>query len=74
MLAKHPDDRYGSAEALLADLNEIKSSARSTETFGLAAVTDGGALEPTRFKWLSPVSAVLMVLLVAVLVVVLGQR
>ncbi len=74
LLAKHPDDRYGTAEALMADLNDIKSLARSTETFGLAAVTDGGALEPTRFKWLWPVAAVLLVLLVAVLVVVVGQR
>ncbi len=74
LLAKHPDDRYGSAEALMADLNEIKSSARSTETFGLDVVTDGGALETTRPKWMWRVAAVLLVLLVAVLVVVLGQR
>ncbi len=74
LLAKHPDDRYGSAEALLTDLNEIKSSGRATDTFGLEAVTDSGPLETTRPKWLWPVAAVLLVLLVAVLVVVLGQR
>ena len=74
LLAKHPDDRYGTAEALLADLNEIKSSARSTETFGMDAATNGGALETTRLKWILPVAGVLFLLLVAVLVVVLGQR
>ena len=74
LLAKHPDDRYGSAEALMADLNEIKSSARSTETVGLDVVTDGGALETTKPKWMWRVAAVLLVLLVAVQVVVLGQR
>ena len=74
LLAKHPDDRYGSAEALLADLKEIKSLARSTDTFGLDAVTGSGAFETTRPKWLWHVAAVLLVLLVAVLVVVLGQR
>ncbi len=75
LLAKHPDDRYGTAEALLADLNEIESAARSTETFGLDVVTDAGAVERRRLpQWVWPVAAVLLVVLIAVVVVVLGQR
>ncbi len=77
-LAKHPDDRYGSAVELLQELEEIASSSRKTDTFGKAPASsqeyavsiarDGG---PS--KWLLASLALLLVVVVAVAVVLLGS-
>jgi serine/threonine protein kinase len=74
LLAKHPDDRYDSAESLLRELDEIRDAARATATFGIDVARRGPAARPPRPKWVWPVAAVLLVLIVAVVVVLLGQR
>ena len=74
LLAKHPDDRYESAAQLIAELEDIESTSRATQTFGLDAVTAADFIEKSPPKWLWPVAAVLVVVVIAVLVVVLGQR
>ena len=56
------------------DGHQAKSSTRSTETFGLDVVRDGGAIGTPGLKWIWRVAAVLVVVVIAVLVVVLGQR
>lgn len=78
-LAKHPDDRYPSADALLAELEAIQETGRRTSTFGLSATsfTSAGkppAGSPGLSRWLLPVAAVLVVAVVALLVVLLGRR
>jgi len=78
-LAKHPDDRYASADDLLAELNAIEEVSRHTTSFGRTAV-QAAARPATRGlpanlgRWLLPAAAVLVVVLVALLVVVLGRR
>jgi serine/threonine-protein kinase len=74
LLAKHRDDRYPSAAHLIAELNEIRSTARSTRTFGLDLAADGVTVDGTRPKWLLPLAAVLLVVMVAIVVVLLGRR
>jgi serine/threonine-protein kinase len=74
LLAKHPDDRYDSAASLIGELDEIRSEARATATFGLSSVTQAVAIHGSRPKWLWPAAAVLVVIVVAVVVVLLGQR
>ncbi|MCH8939067.1 MAG: hypothetical protein IH966_06555, partial [Gemmatimonadetes bacterium] len=74
LLAKHPDDRYRSATHLIAELDEIRSSDRSTETFGLDPAAEGGRVDGTRHRWLLSLAAVLLVLMVAIVVVLLGRR
>ncbi len=78
LLAKHPDDRYQSAKHLIAELDEIRSAARSTETFGLDPEAEGGGggvtADGTRPKWLWSLAAVLLVALVAIAVALLGRR
>ena len=74
LLAKHPDDRYPSAGHLIAELDEIGSATRSTETFGLDAEAKGARVDGTRPKWLWPLAAVLLVVMVAIAVVLLGRR
>jgi serine/threonine-protein kinase len=75
-LAKHPDDRYASAEALLAELAAIEGPGRRTSTFGFSVQTP--APDPTTgrgfTKWMLPLAAVAVVLVVALLVVWLGRR
>jgi serine/threonine-protein kinase len=77
-LAKHPDDRYASADELLAELDAVEEAGRRTESFGMAAArlpTDQRAPGAGILgKWLLPVAAVAVVILVALLVVVLGRR
>ena len=77
-LAKHPDDRYASADELLAELDAVEQAGRRTESFGMAAArlpTDQRAPGAGILgKWLLPVAAVAVVILVALLVVVLGRR
>ena len=76
LLAKHPDDRYESAAALLKELDEISNKARVTATFGLEPGSDPGGpnLAQTRSKrvWIWA-AAVLVVVGVAWLVVLVGR-
>ncbi len=73
-LAKHPNDRYASAQVLLTELEALHSEARSTDSFGMGAPMLGEVREgPRRSGWPRWALAVLVVVLVAVLVVVLGQ-
>jgi serine/threonine protein kinase len=74
LLAKHPDDRYDSAHSLLQELDEIRDAARATATFGIDLARNGPGALRTRPKWVWPVAAVLLVLIVAVVVVLFGQR
>ncbi len=74
-LAKHPDDRYRSASALLDELAEIEDASRSTETFGAQPVrTDEMVtfISTSRPRWQLIAVAVLVVVAVAYLVVFLG--
>ncbi len=78
-LAKHPDDRYASADALLAELDAIQETGRRTESFGRSATSFTSpdkrpALSPGLSRWLLPIAAIAVVALVALLVVLLGQR
>ena len=76
LLAKHPDDRYSSADELLAELDAIGRSDRSTESFGVvphersSATADHGGLP----RWVLALAAAGVVMLVALLVVWLGRR
>jgi serine/threonine-protein kinase len=76
-LAKHPDDRYASADALVEELAEITSEARRTESFGIAPLDTSElarlAREPRRPRWLLAVLALVVVVVVALAVVLLGQ-
>jgi len=76
-LAKHPDDRYASAEELLADLQAVERASRTTESIGLApaALPRPEAWPRSRLsRWLLPLAAIAVVVLVAALVVWLGGR
>jgi len=78
-LAKHPDDRYASADELLAELDAVEQVDRRTESFGMAAAQlttpEGrGAAAAGLRRWLLPIAAVLVVAVVALLVVLLGRR
>ena len=80
-LAKHPDDRYASADDLLRELGEVEKAGASTKAFGIptaarpAIRTLPGGGQPGGFpKWLLPVAAVLVVIVVALVVVMLGRR
>jgi serine/threonine-protein kinase len=78
-LAKHPDDRYASADELLRELGAVERTDARTEAFGIPAAARP-ALEPRSrlprglSKWLLPIAAVAVVILVALLVVLLGRR
>lgn len=76
-LAKHPDDRYASADELLQELTAIEQTGRRTESFGLSAAQPRAGdtrrgLPHGVARWLLPVAAIAVVILVALLVVVLG--
>ena len=78
-LAKHPDDRYPSADALLAELEAIQQADRPTASFGMSVSRVVHAAKrpvpASRYgRWLLPVAAVLLVVVVALLVVLLGRR
>lgn len=78
-LAKHPDDRYASADELLTELGAVDQSGRRTESFGLAAVPEAGAGggrggSAGMGRWLLPIAAIGVVILAALLVVLLGRR
>ena len=74
LLAKHPDDRYESATALLKELDEISNASRSTATFGWVAdpAATGTVSTPRRRIWIW-VAAVLVVVGVALLVALAGR-
>lgn len=76
-LAKHPDDRYDSAEALLDEFHALADRARATLSFGLgpeaASGSAGAAGARTRPGWVLPLVAVAIVALVALAVVMLGR-
>jgi serine/threonine-protein kinase len=76
-LAKHPDDRYPSAEALAAELKALATGHRRTQdmvvprrraTTGAASGTSAGQ------RWLRGAAALGLVILVAVLLVWLARR
>ncbi len=74
-LAKHPDDRYASASALLGELGEIEDHDRDTSTFGTAAQPTGELMplvSTARPRWQVITGAVLVVVIVAFVVVLLG--
>jgi serine/threonine protein kinase len=76
-LAKHPDDRYASADALLAELEAIGQTDRGTRTFGITSVRRAAGLKETAPRWppwVLPVAAVAIVLVAALVVVWLGGR
>ncbi|MGD8727424.1 MAG: hypothetical protein PVH40_07245, partial [Gemmatimonadales bacterium] len=77
-LAKHPDDRYASADELLEELQDLSRDSRATESFGTAPATSqeyaaSTAPEPRGSPWLLGILAVLLVVAVAVTVVLLGR-
>ncbi len=76
-LAKHPDDRYASADDLLRELGAVEKTEARTEAFGIPAAARSAptASGPGSLsKWLLPAAAVLVVIVVALLVVLLGRR
>jgi eukaryotic-like serine/threonine-protein kinase len=74
-LAKHPDDRYASADELLAELDAIGQPERGTETFGVMQTESSPAAADRGLpRWALPVAAAGVVILVALLVVWLGRR
>jgi len=77
-LAKHPDDRYVSADELAVELEGIADDTRKTDSFGRAPVSSEEydaslATDARRSRWPVAVLAVLLVVVVAVAVVVLGR-
>jgi serine/threonine-protein kinase len=79
-LAKHPDDRYASADDLLRELGEVERADASTKAFGIptaarpVARASRKGVPPGLSRWLLPAAAVLVVVLVALVVAVLGGR
>lgn len=74
LMAKHPDDRYQSAEELDNDLNEIQRESRATATFGSPSTSAPVQEVARRRKWLRRVAGIIVVVLVAILVIVVGSR
>jgi serine/threonine-protein kinase len=74
LLAKNPDDRYFSADALVTELAELEDPSRRTETFGQSLVMRAIMKRRAWSKWRIPVTAVLVVVAVALLVVLLINR
>lgn len=76
-LAKHPDDRYPSADALAADLEALIAGRRHTEDIAvprLRATTARPATAPATRRWIRRVGGIVVVVLVALLVVLLARR
>lgn len=77
-LAKHPDDRYPSADSLRRELEQIASGERDTDSFGAAPATTveltrDVAGKGTGHRWLVGLGAVALIVLVAALIVILGR-
>ena len=76
-LAKHPDDRYASADDLLRELGAVEKTEARTEAFGIPGAARPATQPATGrgfSRWVLPLAAVLVVILVALLVVILGRR
>jgi serine/threonine protein kinase len=71
-LAKHPDDRYADAAALLADLDEVEARRRATVEVGHAGVGSQARLaldRPPRRPWIAMAAVVVgLIALIAVVV------
>ncbi len=75
-LAKHPDDRYESANALLDELNNIADRLRRTSMFGTSPEDfdfTAVAESADRPKWLMPLAAIVLVGVVAMLILILWR-
>jgi serine/threonine protein kinase len=74
-LAKHPDDRYATAQELLADLDEVEAKRRLTGEIGLAPVGTEEMMAlrspPRRRSWALMAGMVLGLVALVVLVVTL---
>jgi serine/threonine protein kinase len=74
-LAKHPDDRYPSAAALVAELESLEDQGRRTENFGLAPIE---LAPPPRRRllqpWILAIVGLVVMLAVAATVVLLAKR
>ena len=75
-LAKHPDDRYASAEVLAAELDELEAGRRHTQDIAMPRMrgTTSNAPMSRSSHWLRAVAAVVFVALVALLVVMFARR
>lgn len=76
-LAKHPDDRYQTVEALLDELKLVGSAsgehAAAIKTYKARAITLSTDAPPKR-PWLVPTIAVGLVVLIAIVMLVLGRH
>jgi len=75
-LAKHPDDRYASAEALAAELDALEAGRRHTQDIAMPRMrgTTSSALMGRGTRWFRVAAAVVFVALVALLVVMFARR
>jgi serine/threonine-protein kinase len=75
-LAKHPDDRYPSAEALASELEELEAGRRHTRDIAVPRMRGTTSSHPPSrgARWLRVVAALVVVALVALLVVMFGRR
>ncbi len=76
-LAKHPDDRYPSADALATELDELVAGQRRTGDITvprMRATTKGLRAPPAASRWLRRAGGVLIVVLVTLLMVLLARR
>jgi serine/threonine-protein kinase len=75
-LAKHPDDRYPSAEALAAELEALVAGARRTRDIALPRMRATTSVVPLALAhpWVRRVAAVVVVAVVALVVVLLARR
>jgi serine/threonine-protein kinase len=76
-LAKHPDDRYPSAEALAQELSELAAGQRRTGDITVArmrATTNRHPVPPAASRWLRRAGGVVIVALVTFLMVLLARR
>jgi eukaryotic-like serine/threonine-protein kinase len=76
-LAKHPDDRYPSADALATDLDDLIAGRRQTRDIAvprMRATTNRQRGMPPARRWLRRLGAVVIVVLVALVVVLLARR
>jgi serine/threonine-protein kinase len=76
-LAKHPDDRYPSADALAGDLEALIAGRRQTKDIAvprMRATTNRPVAKTPARRWIQRVGGIIVVVLVALLVVLLARR
>jgi serine/threonine-protein kinase len=75
-LAKHPDDRYPSAEALAAELDALEAGRRHTQDIAMPRMrgTTSSAPMSRGTRWVRVAAAVVFVAVVALLVVMFARR